>query len=341
MRRKAETGRGGRHRALAHSLRKRPAAERSARPPVLPLRRKPRNIPFFWRVVRRPQGSDSQPRDLRTCGLILEAKGIPWLHSGQGGLYAPPLYTRRAEAELAAYSMENRPLPVPDPPPVYHNAVIMLVFFLLLLCWHGMMMHWWPGTAALPGEAAWKAAGSLDVFSTAYMGEWWRCLTALTLHSDSEHLFGNVFGGCIFLPLLGRMIGAGPSLLLILLGGTLGNAINVLYRPFSHNSLGFSTALFACVGLTVAIYAVRHTGRGRILLPLAAGVGILASLGTGDIQGRTDYAAHIFGLLSGMILGAAYGKVLLRFPRPGLLFRQACLAAGLVLPALAWSAAMR
>ncbi len=339
MNRESPRGRG-RSRALARVLVRRPAQGRAPARVKLALRRKPRNIPFYWRAVPLPPGLDNRPRDLRTCGLILESASVPWLHSGQGGIYVPALYTRKAEAELSAYRRENRVQPPPVPPPVYHNAAWMIGMMLVLLFWHGLVAHWWPGTSALPGEAAWKQAGSLDVFRTVYLGEWWRCLTALTLHSDSGHLFGNVFSGCVFLVLLGRMIGAGPAAALTVLGGAAGNALNALYRPYSHNSLGFSTALFACVGLSAAIYAVRHTGKGRILLPLAAGAGILASLGTGDIQGRTDYAAHIFGLLAGMALGALYGKFLLRVPRPPRLFRYACLLAAFVMPGLAWTLAL-
>ena len=55
----------------------------------------------------------------------------------------------------------------------------------------------------------------------------------------------------------------------------------------------------------------------RILLPLAAGVGFLALLGA---EGRNiDYAAHIFGLGAGFIVGLAVSALVRHdntLPRP-------------------------
>jgi len=327
---------GRRALALAGSFanrRKERQGRRAPGPKRLVLRRKPRNIPLYWGRISLPSG---EPFPLRVYSLTLSARSVPWLASTRGELYVPALYARKAEAELAAYARENRALPPPPPPVVYHNAAWMLGSLLLLLFWHGLLAGWWPGLEQAAYADRWKAAGVLDVFRVAKLGEWWRCLTALTLHSDSQHLFGNVSASMIFLVLLGRMTGAGPALLLTVLSGALGNALNVLYRPMSHSSLGFSTALFGIVGLVAAVYAVRATGKGRILLPLAAGVGILASLGTGTFQDNTDYAAHIFGLLAGMLFGAGYGTLLLRVPEPSLAVRGLCACGAALLLGVAW-----
>ncbi|MDR2727291.1 MAG: rhomboid family intramembrane serine protease [Deltaproteobacteria bacterium] len=323
---------------------RKPAGAGSVR---LRLRRKPRNIPPFWRRIDAgllPLPTADQQNGVRGIRhvqrLVLAARRIPCLEGGEGRLYVPILHERWARAELTAYARENRPLPQLPPPHAYRNAPWMLIGPVWLVAWHGLAARWWPGTDHLPAAGHWKEFGSLDVFRTAHLGEWWRCLTALTLHSDINHLLANVVFGSLFLVMLGRRIGAGPAWLLTVSAGGLGNMCNALYRPLSHNSLGFSTALFGAVGILAALSAVWATGKGRILLPLAAGVGILASIGTGDLEGRVDYGAHIFGLLAGILLGAAYGKLLRLWPEPSLPTRIICgLCAGGLLFA-AWCRAL-
>jgi len=325
---------------VARRMRK-PAGMPSAQ---LGLRRKPGNIRPFWRRVDAGPAlfaaDQGGPRDLlRLQRLVLAARRIPFLESAEGHVYVPVMHEKWAKAELAAYARENRPLPRVLPPPVYRNAPWMLIALAGLVVWHGFIAGWWPGSD-FASAVNWKAIGSLNVFRTAHLGEWRRCLTALTLHSDITHLSANVVFGAVFLTMLGRRIGFGPAWLLALLTGALGNICNALYRPLSHDSLGFSTALFGVVGILAALSAVAATGTRRVLLPLAAGAGILASIGAGDLEGRVDYGAHIFGLLAGIVMGAVYGKLPWLRREPSLPWRAACgLCAGGLLFA-AWRRAL-
>lgn len=144
--------------------------------------------------------------------------------------------------------------------------------------------------------------GAADVVRMKAHHEWYRAVTALTLHADSAHILSNVVFGSIFCVLLCRAMGLGVGLLLTVGGGALGNICNALVRQGGHMSLGFSTAVFAAVGAMSGSIAVRQgRRRGNALIPLAAGAAILAMLGAeGE---RTDYAAHVWGLVCGMLLG--------------------------------------
>ncbi|MEF2678439.1 MAG: rhomboid family intramembrane serine protease, partial [Bilophila wadsworthia] len=119
-------------------------------------------------------------------------------------------------------------------------------------------------------------------------------------------------------------------------------------RPAGHISLGFSTALFGTVGVLSGFMALQGWGSrtqsdtGKLswrrgILLLAAGTGILAMLGTeGD---KTDYAAHLFGLLSGFIVGGAAGWISRRTaPSPVINTLLGLSAAGLVV--LCWKLAL-
>ena len=109
-----------------------------------------------------------------------------------------------------------------------------------------------------------------------------------------------------------------------------------------------ATALFGTVGVLSGFMALQGWGSrtqsdtGKLswrrgILLLAAGTGILAMLGTeGD---KTDYAAHLFGLLSGFIVGGASGWISRRTaPSPVINTLLGLSAAGLVV--LCWRLAL-
>jgi membrane associated rhomboid family serine protease len=154
-------------------------------------------------------------------------------------------------------------------------------------------------------KSGWFVNGAVSGRQILENGEWWRLVTALTLHADVMHIFGNVLIGGVLVHLLCRLLGNGLGWFLILVSGILGNFLNVFLRGYMHNSVGFSTAIFGTIGILAGYQAVRKrtTAARDILLPLAAGGGLLAFLGTGGQ--RTDLGAHFFGLLVGIALGAA------------------------------------
>jgi membrane associated rhomboid family serine protease len=167
-------------------------------------------------------------------------------------------------------------------------------------------------------------------------GEWWRTVTALSLHADSVHLAGNLVFGLVFGFLAGQLLGWGLAWAAMLLGGTLGNAINALVQAPTHTSVGASTAVFAAVGI-LAFYAWRRRESPvNRWVPLGGGIALLAFLGMGGE--RTDIAAHLTGFGSGGLLGALFASLNHRLAF--LVRHQTALGlAALALLAAAWTAA--
>ncbi len=167
---------------------------------------------------------------------------------------------------------------------------------IIVLC---ASLSWSEGLGEQVEEIGISHAGSvLD-------GQWWRTVTALTLHSDLGHLLSNCLFGAVFGFLAGQMLGGGVAWLLILFGGALGNFTNAMMRDEAHRSLGASTAVFAALGIAVA-YALRPSlnvsqNAMQRWSPLIAGVLLLSFLGVGDE--RTDVGAHVMGFLSGLGCG--------------------------------------
>jgi membrane associated rhomboid family serine protease len=146
-------------------------------------------------------------------------------------------------------------------------------------------------------------------------GEWWRAVTALTLHADLAHFVGNLATGLLYAAFLLPLVGGGVTWSGMLFAGTLGNLVNAwAYRGAHHQSLGASTAVFGTLGMLVAFQCSQmllHENRPRlwqIILPVGAGVALLAYLGTGDYEhpdrNTTDYMAHLWGFCAGIALGA-------------------------------------
>jgi membrane associated rhomboid family serine protease len=185
----------------------------------------------------------------------------------------------------------------------------------------------------------WLRAGSAHA-ELIQQGQWWRCLTALTLHTDAAHLLGNLAFGSLFGLLASQVWGSGAAWLAIVVAGTLGNAVNgVLYGP-GHISVGASTAVFATWGM-LTVHALWHrrdsSTRVRRWAPLAGGLALLAFLGTAGE--RTDVLAHLAGFVAGCLVGALMIQVpaaLIAPHRAQIAAAAACLAAVI----LAWVVAL-
>jgi membrane associated rhomboid family serine protease len=201
-----------------------------------------------------------------------------------------------ARAELAEYAAENRRATLTAVSAHGDGWAGVLAYAALLL-----------GVATLAESGAfgfdWGAAGSL-VSSRALSGEWWRFVTALTLHVDLAHLLGNAAFGAFFGYFVGRYLGDGAGWMLILLSGTAGNALNALVQPPGHRAIGASTAVFGALGILAAFSWRKGLGLAswrKGWTPIAAAVALLAYTGTAGEH--TDVIAHLTGFLSGIVLG--------------------------------------
>jgi membrane associated rhomboid family serine protease len=189
-----------------------------------------------------------------------------------------------------------------------------LSVLILLAVFHNLirLRVWLPGR--LPPD--WIAIGSADS-EKILQGQWWRLVTALTLHADFPHLLGNLAIGGIFIVFLCRQLGSGLAWTMLLVAGVTGNLVNALLQPVNHASIGSSTLVFGAVGLLAAlnITGQRQISWKNCFLPLAGAAALLALLGT---EGENaDLGAHMCGFVSGAVLGAAAGFLVGRFGIPG------------------------
>lgn len=234
--------------------------------------------------------------------LVLAAVQIPHQIVADELSYAllvPARHSAQAMHQLTQYDDENPPVvAVRNVPIVYQNAIPGLLGYALIIC----------GVAIIAEVASWAqdwyVAGRVDG-ALIRAGEWWRTITALTLHADFEHLAGNLLFGLVFGLFAGRLLGPGVAWLAIVVAGASGNLLNTLILESTHRAVGASTAVFAALGLLAG-----YVWRGKLMRqdrwpyrvgPIVGGFALLMYTGTGGEN--TDIGAHLMGFLSGLCAG--------------------------------------
>ncbi|MCK6371702.1 MAG: rhomboid family intramembrane serine protease [Gammaproteobacteria bacterium] len=249
-------------------------------------------------------------------------------------LMVPRAERAAALEQLQLYATENperRSEPWPDIPP-RRGLVAAVAFVLALFVAYSIQSRFAYGID-------WTATGQL-IARRVVAGEWWRAVTALTLHADAAHVAGNILFGGFFGYLCGQYLGSGVALLAITWSAAAGNLVNAFLQPGWHRSIGASTAVFAALGLVAAfVWGISRRfalGWARRWAPVVGAVALLAYVGTGDE--RTDIVAHLTGFLAGAAGGLALFRLGSRVARPAWQV-AAGVVAGLTLLA-AWAAAL-
>ncbi len=226
-------------------------------------------------------------------GSHMALQGVSW------SLYVDAAQARAAVGHLARYEHENPPRRRFMRPEGTHPwAWVGAAAYALVL----LAVAWLAGGHAFAGN--WLERGAA-VTPALRGGEWWRGVTALTLHFDVAHLLANLGFGAAFLWLAAQLIGPGVALGGVVVAAGLANVVNGYLQPLDHFSAGASTAVFATLGLLSA-YSWRRRARdgGRWAYrwaPLLAGVFLLAFTGAAGEQ--TDVLAHLTGFVMGTLAG--------------------------------------
>jgi len=294
--------------------------------------------------------------EARNLALVLVAVGIPCqLREDWEGvsLVVHEDDALRARYELDSYREENRRAPLvstaqrlglltgpkaedlgsservlPSPP-----LLGVIGYALVLLAGFGAQHR-------RPWGLDWTQLGAVDA-GQILDGALWRAATGLTLHGDVGHLLGNlVFGGVCGL-LVGRQFGTGLGWLALVLAGTFGNLLNVVFQDAGHVAVGASTAVFGGLGFLAGAAQSARELRWRQGLrrwsPVAAGIMLLAFLGVGGE--RTDIGGHVGGFVAGIGLGFTTAYLPERL-RASARLQIGCAAGAVGILAVAWLAAI-
>lgn len=235
-------------------------------------------------------------------GFVLHAIGIESQTGWNGrawSLYVAADRELDARAQLLRYERENPPRARPAPAePLHRLAWVGSLAYALVILTAGYLA----GSSAF--NADWFDAGALRA-GPVRQGEFWRSVTALTLHLDVGHLLANLGFGAVFGLLAGQLLGPGIAWASVLVAAASANFLNAHLQPEMHASVGASTAVFSTLGLLAAYAWRRRSGtaerRAYRWAPLFAGVFLLAFMGVGGEN--TDVLAHLTGFVTGAVAG--------------------------------------
>jgi len=265
--------------------------------------------------------------------IVLAAGNIPHRLRSRLDGWALIVAARDAEAAreaLDAYDRENiadtADVGTDAVAPIRGAAVVGVAVGLLLIGFFAVT-----GTRA--GHSTWFERGSADA-GRIVAGEWWRTVTALTLHADVPHVIGNAGASAVLVGAVSQQLGPGVGLCALLLAGAGGNALTAVAHGAHHDSVGASTAMFGAIGILAATRVMSRRRRPAARKPwmvVAASLALLALLGTSP---GSDILAHLFGLLLGGAVGLAAALTLPRSVRPPV--QWAFAVAGLAVVVGAW-----
>lgn len=142
--------------------------------------------------------------------------------------------------------------------------------------------------------------------SAVQSGQWWRLVTAMFLHGGIIHLALNMYALWESGLMVTRLFGNRGFLLVYFGAGIAGSALSLHYSGQTGVSVGASGAVFGVAGALLAA-VIQHRGKfpmkrsNQLLTSMT--VFIMYSLLYGFSREGIDNAAHIGGLLAGLLAG--------------------------------------
>lgn len=154
--------------------------------------------------------------------------------------------------------------------------------------------------------------GKMDVWNTLVGGEYWRIFTAMFLHGDVNHLFNNMLLVFFLGAMVEKELGHTLYAVVYLLSGLGGNILSLIYKLHTGTlvgSIGASGAVFGLDGVMLALVLI--SGRKIVdATPLRIAGVIAFSLYSGFSSASVDNAAHVGGLITGLVLGVIISLVI-------------------------------
>lgn len=137
-------------------------------------------------------------------------------------------------------------------------------------------------------------------------GEYYRLFLSMFLHIGAFHLLCNMYSLYVIGPQLESFFGKWKFLLLYLVSGLSGNLLSMVFPGNGGISAGASGAIFGLLGALVYFGYHYRVYLGTVMksqiIPL-----IILNLGIGFIVSGINNAAHIGGLIGGVLMAMAVG----------------------------------
>lgn len=255
--------------------------------------------------------SEGGYKQIRDESLVLLSQGISHRleHSPDGPfqIFVELDDQKRARFQIRLYHRENPPREPTEPLPL--KASLQPIWVLLVPAAVTLVQF----SGFIPGI---ESEGLSDA-DKVMNGQWWRCITALTLHGDSRHLGGNLLTGYLVLSMMSYRISLAKVVPFLAVSSALANFCVAATVHTDFRSLGFSTFVFAAIGaLSVMEFRLmpkESHGLLRRFAPLCGAASLATFVGIGE---HADILAHLYGFIAGLLCGFIPSKKSLRWGAP-------------------------
>ena len=237
-------------------------------------------------------------KQVQEISLVLASQNIEhWTYSFEHSwmLLIDKSLVKKSQKLLKLYTQENKKVKQLVPNLELSLSPLIILIVPILFYFWSMADIFDPWAIRQAGKSI--AANILD-------GEWWRCITALTLHANAKHFLSNIISGYFILNLLFLRRNPIKASAVVLLAAISANFFVAFTIKESFSSLGFSTYVFASLGALALVEAIEATKNDldvsmwRKLQPLYSAFLIAVMLGVGE---NSDILAHFYGFILGVI----------------------------------------
>lgn len=233
---------------------------------------------------------------------LLGSQGIEAdYRTADGAILVEPLDENAARRLLTEVDLttEDEPEDTPEPTVLWSGRGSSGLVAVALAC---LAVFWSTHLSGAPPTRSRLLDHGAVSWSLVESGELWRLFTAVFLHFDGAHLLTNLLTLALVGPPLAHHLGAGRFLLVFVLTGVAGNVYSHFIVPTVGLKGGASGAVSGVLG-ALAGQTLRPRFRGRLRRwQILGALGAVYALLVGAGPGR-DNAAHLGGLLAGVVLG--------------------------------------
>ncbi len=215
-----------------------------------------------------------------------------------------PLPDRCPRCGAPLYFARELPPPAPKRKPNYAYLRHSPTMVFIAMCVIAYLIEVVVGRSFDPSVPALLKTGANEG-SRIFAGQWWRLLTAMFLHGNFLHIASNMWA-LFNLGLLAEILyGRRNYIFLYLVAGLGGSVASILWHP-QEVGVGASGAIFGIAGALLP--ALKFQKNPRVAMALKGALRsilffVVFNLALGATIPVIDNAAHVGGLLTGLVVG--------------------------------------
>lgn len=176
-----------------------------------------------------------------------------------------------------------------------------------------LMVIYGLGIVSIGGDDLLKWGADYRPLTTG--GQWWRLVTSMFLHGGLMHIVGNMFGLFFVGLYLEPVLGKAKYLFAYMVTGIVGSITSIWWHVATV-SVGASGAIFGLFGVFLSLLLLKvfpEEVKKQMLITTLVLVGYNLVFG---LTGGIDNAAHMGGLVSGLLIGLIFSFSLDKHQQP-------------------------